>query len=481
MTAAALASGRVLAPGAPVGSATGLPQRVSQQVQEAATTVVTGGDRYDQGRFLGTEYRKRSAQGQPVIIDGVQWAVGQRSNDQQSWASARAAGLAATTGVTIGIGRTLPAAIELLKRPDTRIVETADSQIQLYDGGQLVAVYDPQQGIAGDTHGTPNASSEQMAAIIAYHALRPQNPYDRGLAQDLAAALDGTGRSLAAIDAAYLAITNGPLAGGGTLTLGAQVGTRRCPDCGQFMGDAHLCRSAGQQSCTGRAAWRGRRRAPTSELPSAGSVPEGALAPPAAPAEPPAQVAVQLDAQALAAALASALPSQPPLDAQQLAAALAAALPPQQTLDPQAFAAALASALAAQPAPQVSVQLDPSALAEAVRAGAAQALAGAFPQPIDPQALADALRAGMAAAPAPQVTVQAPPPTAQVQLQVDSGQLADALRASLGTALNTVASARGDEPVPTRPIRPLPHRQRGSRARVGRGRPGSLPPARSIC
>jgi MoxR-like ATPase len=454
VTAAALASGRVLTPGAPVGSATALPERMSQQVQQAATTFVTGGDSYDQGRFLGTEYRKKSAQGQPVSIDGAQWAVGQRSSDQQNWASARTAGLAATSGVTIGIGRTLPAAIELLKQPSTRIVETADGQIQLYDAGRLVAVYDSQNGVAGDTNGTPNASSEQMAAIIAYHALHPQNAYDRGLAHDLAAALDGSGRSLAAIDAAYLVLTNGLLAGTGTLTLGAQVGTRRCPACGEFMGDAHICRSAGQPPAAPSAPGRGvvAEERPA-DPPSAGAVPEtgepgsagdtrsdyttprtedytdapdAAPAPASAPGEP--QITVQLDPQAFATALASVLPSQ-------------------QQLDPQAFAAALASALAAQPAPQVNLQLDPAAIG-------------------------DAVRAGMAAAPAPQVTVHVPPPTAQVQLQVDSAQLADALRAGLGSALNDVASGRGDQPAATpvdaaaAPARP---------PRQGRQRPAGLP------
>jgi MoxR-like ATPase len=504
VTAAALASGRVLTPGASVGSATTLPQRLGQQIQGAATTLVTGGDRYDQGRFMGSEYRKKSAQGQPITIDGVQWAVGQRASGNQYWASARKGGLAPTSGVTIGIGRTLPGAIELLKQPDTRVVELSDGQIQLYGGGGLLAVYDPLSGLAGDTNGTPNASSEQIAALIAYQALHPNNAYDRGLATDLAAALDGTGSSLIAIDAAYLAITNGPLVSGGTLMLGAQVGTQKCVHCGQFMGDAHICPSVAQQPAVSSTPRRGGvvvedlpedlgANLPPLPAPSAAAAaPRPDEAPPSSatsPATP--QISVQLDPQALAAALAGALPAQQ-FDAQQLASTIAATLPPQQTLDPQAFAAALASALpqpqqldpqvfaaalggalAQQPAPPVNVQIDPAAMADAVRAGAAQAIIDAAqsgelrPQPIDPAVLADAIRAGMAAVPPPQVTVQAPAPAAHVQLQVDSAQLASALKSAIGDAANG--------PPPEPPAAPAPQPAPASRQPwQGRARPAGL-------
>ena len=37
------------------------------------------------------------------------------------------------------------------------------------------------------------------------------------------------------------------LANSGTITLGAQVGTQKCPDCGQFMGAAHSCPTPSHQ------------------------------------------------------------------------------------------------------------------------------------------------------------------------------------------------------------------------------------------
>ncbi|MDP9313718.1 MAG: MoxR family ATPase [Chloroflexota bacterium] len=246
---AAQAFGVQVAPGTVMGVATSVPSLPTQQVAQRATTAVTGGQPYDVGHFIGTEYRKGGSHGQPVTVAGKTYTVGQRVSHQAAWGSARQSGIEPQPkGGNVGVGRTLYSAVGLLMEGE--IAETADGQVQIFDKGRknLLAVYDPQTNTAGDTPGSTNASSEQMAAVIAYRALHPQTPADAALANDLVRAMNGTGEPLAAADGAYIAIKNGPLAHGGTIAFGGQVGTQRCPQCGQFMGDAHNCPAGSAQA-----------------------------------------------------------------------------------------------------------------------------------------------------------------------------------------------------------------------------------------
>ncbi|KAB8140803.1 AAA domain-containing protein [Chloroflexia bacterium SDU3-3] len=461
LAAAAMASGQVLSADTPVLSAARpLPERLAQTVATATETTVTGGEDYTQGRFLGTEYRKKSALGQPVEIDGLSWGVGQRATGQQYWAAARHAGLAPQKGVTIGVGRTLPGAVQLLADPTTRVATTAAGQTQVYAGGDLLAVYDAATGTLGDTAGTPNASSAQMAALIAHRALHPETAYDQGLAMDLEAMIDGRVPTLQAVDAAYLAITHGPLDTTHQLRFGAQVGTARCPQCGQFMGDAHVCPHAAPSEPV------------ASPPPVAADQTTTAPPPPVATnqgdGQPAASVAAAVEpvASALQAAMAEMAASDPATFAAQVQDYFATHLAPggAPPLDAATVASALAAALPAPAAP-----LDAEALASA--------LAAALPPQLDPAALRDAIRDGIAAVPAPQVTVTLPEaqaaPAATVQLQLDHDALAGAFRAAMQQAATTLA-----QPLPPGTVADPPPAPAGPTARpprTGRMRPVDLP------
>ncbi len=245
----AQAFGHQLQPGVTPASAAKLPALPVQQLTQSATTGVSNGQPYDVGHFIGTEYRKGGSHGHPVTVAGKTYTVGQRVSNQAAWGSARQSGIEPQPkGGNVGVGRTLYSAVGLLM--DGEIAETADGQVQVFDTGRnnLLAVYDPKSNTAGDTAGSANASAEQMAAVIAYRALHPQTPADAALANDLVRAMNGIGEPLAAADGAYIAIKNGPLANGGTIAFGGQVGTRKCPQCGRFMGDAHNCPSSGTQA-----------------------------------------------------------------------------------------------------------------------------------------------------------------------------------------------------------------------------------------
>ncbi|MDP9312275.1 MAG: MoxR family ATPase, partial [Chloroflexota bacterium] len=245
----AQAFGHQLQPGVAPASAAKLPSLPIQQVAQSATTSVTAGQPYDVGHFIGTEYRKGGSHGTPVTVAGKTYTVGQRVSNQTAWGSARQSGIEPQPkGGNVGVGRTLYSAVGLLLNGE--IAETADGQVQVFDTGRqnLLAVYDPQSNTAGDTAGSANASAEQMAAVIAYRALHPQTPADAALANDLVRAMNGSGEPLAAADGAYIAIKNGPLANGGTIAFGGQVGTQKCPQCGQFMGDAHNCPAVNAQA-----------------------------------------------------------------------------------------------------------------------------------------------------------------------------------------------------------------------------------------
>lgn len=256
----AAAYGTTIPAGATVGGPAGVPVQRMQQVQQAATTSVAGGQVYDTGHFIGSEFRKSGSYGTAIKVGNMTYAVGQRSKDPRHFGSARdSSGTTQKTddqtgkeplpkGGSVAVGRTLMAAVGTLH--DGEVVETADGQIQVYsrDRRSLLAVYDPKTNTAGDTAGSTNMSAEQMAAVLAYRALHPQNGFDVALAADLTALNNGSGNAWRASDAMYIAAKNGVFANGGQVLFGGQVGTQKCPTCGRFAGDAHACPGAAQQA-----------------------------------------------------------------------------------------------------------------------------------------------------------------------------------------------------------------------------------------
>jgi MoxR-like ATPase len=234
-------------------------------------TSLQGGTPYDWGHFTGSEYRKRGWHGAPVSACGRSYKVGDRSSDPSDWAQARRTGLEPPPKGGVAVGRTLVGAVDLLSKG--KIVVSSGNggnsgnsgnggkggnggngdQVQLYsaDGSELVAVYDPSAHTAGDTNATTNASPEQLAAVIAYweHLGRSRpdlsSPAVRSLLADIEALRRGSGSPLAVADSAYLVLRD-HLRTGTVLTLGASVNTPRCPDCGRWMGDAHVCPARAQ-------------------------------------------------------------------------------------------------------------------------------------------------------------------------------------------------------------------------------------------
>lgn len=246
--AAAVASGKAIPAGTPIASAGGAPPAVAPApVTEAAAVSVGGGSTYTAGRFIGTEYRKARgvAKGERVQVDGVSYSVGEELTAPAYWSSARHTGVYPTppaTGITVG--RTLPAAVELLR---TGSVFERGGKIEVYDAdGHLASVYDPATGTTADVEGTSNASPAQMAAVIAYKAMHPTTDADRALAVDLANMQDGSGTAIAASDGAYIAL-HGALKAGESLKMGGSLGAQKCPKCGKFMGEA------GCQACVASA------------------------------------------------------------------------------------------------------------------------------------------------------------------------------------------------------------------------------------
>ena len=88
----------------------------------------------------------------------------------------------------------------------------------------------------------PRANGRADRILGATRTFSPGNasPTLRSLVSDLDALRQGSGSPLAVADSAYLVMRD-HLAGGSSLTLGAQVSTPRCPDCGRWMGDVHNC------------------------------------------------------------------------------------------------------------------------------------------------------------------------------------------------------------------------------------------------
>lgn len=177
----------------------------------AGEVSLTGGKSYNSSHFIGTEYRKRGIVGTPVTIGPETYTVGER-HDERHWSQARRAGLGATTDphgkpMTIGVGRTLPGAIDILTSSTVAISETPSGTVEVSLDGGLVGVYDPATRTAGSTDGATSASSGAFAAVLAHRLLHPEREQDELFAQDLDAAATGTRSGLAAADGAYLAIT----------------------------------------------------------------------------------------------------------------------------------------------------------------------------------------------------------------------------------------------------------------------------------
>ena len=304
---AGAAYGLVVSPGAPVASATSTPPVAYQVITESATTSVSGGQVYDLGHFIGTEYRKRGTRGADIEVNGTRYTIGDRSQDQADWSSARLAGIEPPPKGGVAVGRTLVEAVGILSRG--QVVESADGHIQVYSAEQseLLSVYDPSTNTAGDTAGTPNASAAQMAAVLAHHALHPQNQVDAALATDLLRARSGTGSALAAADSGYITVKDF-LAGGKTLTLGGAVASGRCPKCGQFMGDAHVCPNRSDESSG----------ADRSNRPDVS--PSPVFEAPTISVQP--QINVQVDTGPIAEAIRNTSPSQVSMDADAFAQAI---------------------------------------------------------------------------------------------------------------------------------------------------------------
>lgn len=306
----------------PAANAAHLPPVSFYRVQDAAQTSVNGGQPYNWAHFIGTEYRKKDSHGAQVTVYGHTYTVGARSTAPEDQSSARrTVEQAGSPKGGIVVGRTLVAAMGLLATGE--VVETSDGQIQLYDRNRanLLAVYDPKQNLAGDTTGNPNASAEQMAAVVAHHALHPQNPYDYALALDLARMHEGTGTPLAAADGAYLVLAESLRVSAGALGLGGHLAASRCPKCGRFAGDAHICPAGDKQ-------------------------PEQPSAPPvetSVPTPVTASVNVTVDTAPIADALRDIPAPEVQIDAEKLAGALQNTPAPQvqAVFDAQAFAKAL--------------------------------------------------------------------------------------------------------------------------------------------
>ncbi len=246
-----------------------------------------GGQEYDLGHFIGTEYRKRDARGAFVDVGGRRYAVYARSQNPDGMSSAR--GRFAVQVDNVVIGRTLPAAIGILAQG--RVARTAEGLVEVYGAdGALLSVYDPSTRTAGDTLGSTNASPEQMAAVLAARMLDPQSAFDYALIHDFAAFRQGRGSPVAAADSGYLALRN-ELERGSTLRLGAAIhsGLRRCPRCGRFIG-----RSGGHVCPKQRKIEEETAAAPAPAEPAPVSLPVDPEIPPATATAAPVQVQISL-------------------------------------------------------------------------------------------------------------------------------------------------------------------------------------------
>jgi len=246
--AAAAAHGIQLAPNAPIMRATATSRTMNQNVQQGSQVQVTGGQEYDLGHFIGTEFRKRSAKGTTVTIRGVDYPIYSRSKDQKDASSAR--GSLAPDAKSITVGRTLPDAIRILD--ESTIAESGNGEVLLYDkNGQLIAAYDETERRAADIQGSTNASSEQMAAVLASRMLYPESAFDHALIQDYVSFQNNNGSPLAAADSAYLALRAGVFEADkqNTIHFGGGLQAQKCAQCGQFIGqNGHNCPGKAQKT-----------------------------------------------------------------------------------------------------------------------------------------------------------------------------------------------------------------------------------------
>ena len=244
-------------------------------------TRVYNGSSYDEGRFVGTEYRRNNARGQTFTANGRVYAIGEVSRDPNDRSGMRRSGQYPESNITVG--RTMAAAVEVLRT--ARVEETIDGRIEVYtaDRGELISVFDPQSRTAGvvsnytsrfaGLNGNSDCTVEGMAAYIAYL----ERTGSTSLRQELAAVRAGSGSHLAAADSAYLLALH-ELRSGRPLAFGGLVRTSRCSDCGQFMGSAHVCRS--------------RRDEPPAAQASAAAAPQSVPAPTVVQATPQEQADV---------------------------------------------------------------------------------------------------------------------------------------------------------------------------------------------
>ena len=247
---AAAAYGIQLDPNAPIMRATAISRTMNQKVQQGSQVQVSGGREYDLGHFIGTEFRKKSAQGSSVTIRGVDYSIYSRSKDQKDASSAR--GSFAPEAKSITVGRTLPEAIAILD--ESSIAQSGNGEVLLYNkNGQLIAAYDETDQRVADIHGTTNASSEQMAAVLASRMLHPQTAFDHALIQDYASFQNGGGSPLAAADSAYLALRAGVFDSSddtkNKIRFGSSLQAQKCAQCGQFIGqNGHSCPGKAQKA-----------------------------------------------------------------------------------------------------------------------------------------------------------------------------------------------------------------------------------------
>ena len=247
---AAAAHGIQLDPNAPIMRATAISRTMNQNIQQGSQIQVSGGQEYDLGHFIGTEFRKNSARGTSVSIRGVDYPIYSRSKDQKDVSSAR--GSFAPEAKSITVGRTLPEAIAILD--ESSIAQSGNGEVLLYNkNGQLIAAYDETNQRVADIHGTTNASSEQMAAVLASRMLHPQTAFDHALIQDYASFQNGSGSPLAAADSAYLALRAGVFDSNddtkNKIHFGSSLQAQKCAQCGQFIGqNGHSCPGKAQKA-----------------------------------------------------------------------------------------------------------------------------------------------------------------------------------------------------------------------------------------
>ena len=306
--AVAVAHGLQLDPNAPIMRATATSNALLNTTKQGDQVALSEGRRYDLGHFVGTEFRKNSARGTSVTIRGQDYPIYSRSKDPKDASSAR--GQFAPDAKSITVGRTLPDAIRILD--EGSIAESGNGDVLVYDkNGQLLAAYNEKEQRAADVHGSTNASSEQMAAIVASRMLHPQNAFDYALIQDYADFQSGQGSPLAAADSAYLSVRTGLLAPGddgtkGTISLGGKLTAQKCPQCGQFVGQ-------NGHNCPGKAPEKAQKPAAARKAPVV-TVPEAPMAAPdSSQTEVPAPVQVVMPdnfADKLAAAVGSMLKGQ---------------------------------------------------------------------------------------------------------------------------------------------------------------------------